>query len=63
MQELLSRRPLKRRRLFQKRPHPDIEFFFSRQHDQAGHGTDGPDDGVGADSQDPGNPARSRERH
>jgi hypothetical protein len=63
MQDPLSKRSLKRRRLFQKRPHPDIEFFFSRQRDQAGNGIDGSDDGVGADGQDSGNQARSRDRH
>jgi hypothetical protein len=63
MQDPLSRRSLKRRRLFQKRPHPDIEFFFNRQHDQAGHGIDGSDDGAAADGPDPGNQARSRDWH
>jgi hypothetical protein len=63
MQDLIARRPLKRRRLFQRRPHPDIEFFFIRQLDQAGRNIDGSDEATGLDGQDAGNQARSWDRH
>jgi hypothetical protein len=53
MQDFI-RRPVRRRRLFQRRPHPDIEFFFSRKPDQGGHGIDGPDDVACADGRDAG---------
>jgi hypothetical protein len=34
MLDLIATRPLKRRRLIPRRPHPDLECLFRRQHDR-----------------------------
>jgi hypothetical protein len=52
MQDLIQNRPFKRRRLFPRRPHPDVESLLRRGHDRSGLWTESFDDSVVLDRQD-----------
>jgi hypothetical protein len=52
MQDLIPNRTLKRRRLFPRRPHPDVESLLRRGHDRPDFWMDGFDDITVFDRQD-----------
>jgi hypothetical protein len=52
MQDLPLNRPFKRRRLFPRRPHPDVESLLRRGHDRPHFWMDGLDDSTVFDRQD-----------
>jgi hypothetical protein len=52
MQDLLPSRPFKRRRLYPRRPHPDVEVLLKRGHDRPIFWMDSFDDSPVLDRQD-----------
>jgi hypothetical protein len=52
MQDLIPNRPFKRRRLFPRRPHPDVESLLRRSHDRSGLWAESFDDSMVLDRQD-----------
>jgi hypothetical protein len=52
MQDLIAMRPLKRRRLIPRRPHPDLECLFRREQDRFCPFPDRADCDLGLDGSD-----------